>query len=79
MSRTYFLEAFFNALATFFETKMPIIDSLLSAQDSTEANHAKQLDGIQRNLYEKFLIKVTMQHREHIILEFCDQVNIEMQ
>jgi len=44
-----------------------------------EANHQQQLDSIFKNLTEKFLIKVVMQHREHIILEFCDQVNIEIQ
>ena len=44
-----------------------------------EQRHLKQLSEIQRNLYEKFLIKVTMQHREHIILEFCDQVSLELQ
>ena len=34
---------------------------------------------IQSNTYEKFLFKVVAAHKEHLKIEFCDQVAVDMQ
>ena len=80
LSRTYFLEAYFKALAAFFESRMPVLaEAFVAGEDNMDESYQAQLDAILKNLTEKFLIKIVMQHREHIKLEFCDQVSIEMQ
>ena len=58
---------------------MPILENLFSEKKEADNRITSMLDAIQRSLYERFLVKITLQHREHIVLEFCDQVSIEMQ
>ena len=45
LSRTYFLQAFFNAIAQFFEKKVPIIDGFIS-KSIDDPRHQKMLDRI---------------------------------
>lgn len=57
---------------------MPMLSEAFTAQEFSEDSYQDLLNSILKNLTEKFLIKAVMQHREHIILEFCDQVGIEL-
>lgn len=72
------MQAFFSALVTFFEEKMPLISDVFAQTIATYGNES-HLNLLRKSICEKFLIKVSIQHKEHVMLEFCDQVSIEMQ
>lgn len=49
------------------------------SQTVASYGNESHLNNLRRGIVENFLIKVSMQHKEHVMLEFCDQVSIEMQ
>ena len=73
--KQYFCEAFCGALIVFFEKKMTVLNRIFVSKEDHTSEKVKRM---QSNTYEKFLFKVVMSHKEHLKVEFCDQVAIEM-
>ena len=72
----YFCEAFCGALISFFEKKLPLLDEAFHSDD---VKTKEKLDKVLASTYEKFLCKVVAVNKDHLKVEFCDQVAIDMQ